>query len=83
MKTTIELPDSLFVQAKVYAAEHRTSLKELVTQGLTYILQSDSTISQLETARHRERAERLIQALQANNQSPMKPLTRKEIYERR
>ena len=34
MKTTIDLPEELLHRAKVAAAERRTTLKELVLQGL-------------------------------------------------
>ena len=34
MKTTIELPDDLFVAAKKQAAEARSTLRELVERGL-------------------------------------------------
>ena len=38
MKTTIELPDDLFVAAKKRAAELRCTLRELVEQGLRLAL---------------------------------------------
>jgi hypothetical protein len=38
MKTTIDLPDMLLVQAKKLAAEEHCSLKSLVEAGLEYIL---------------------------------------------
>ena len=34
MKTTIELPEPLFAQAKRYAAERNMTLKALIEQGL-------------------------------------------------
>ena len=34
MKTTIELPEALVQRAKVFAAERRLTLRELVLQGL-------------------------------------------------
>lgn len=34
MKTTVELPDDLFIAAKKRAAEERTTLKELFQRGL-------------------------------------------------
>ena len=34
MKTTIELPEPLFAQAKQYAQAHHTTLKSLIEQGL-------------------------------------------------
>jgi len=35
MKTTFELPDNLFKQAKIYAAIHSLSLKELFRQAIS------------------------------------------------
>ncbi len=37
MKTTIELPDPLFRQAKVLAARRGTTLRELVVEGLQHV----------------------------------------------
>ena len=34
MKTTVELPDDLFVSAKKAAAERRTTLRDLIERGL-------------------------------------------------
>jgi hypothetical protein len=36
MKTTLDLPDDLLVEAKAVAARRRTTLKELVTKSLSY-----------------------------------------------
>ncbi|HOV19241.1 hypothetical protein [Ottowia sp.] len=38
MKTTIELPQSLFAQAKRYAAAHDMTLKALIEQGLCAVM---------------------------------------------
>ena len=38
MKTTIDIPDSLFKQARRYAETRRTTLKALVEQGLRTVL---------------------------------------------
>ena len=35
MKTTFEIPDNLFKQAKIYAAIHSLSLKELFRQAIS------------------------------------------------
>ena len=43
MKTTIELPDELFVAAKKRAAELRCSLKALIERGLRKELQRPRT----------------------------------------
>jgi hypothetical protein len=38
MKTTIEIPETIAHQAKIVAAERRTTLRGLVLQGLEHIL---------------------------------------------
>jgi hypothetical protein len=38
MKTTIEIPDAIVQQAKIFAAERRTTLRSLVLQGLEHVL---------------------------------------------
>lgn len=42
MRTTIDLPDALFRQAKASAAKNGLSLKDLVTKALTRELDSSS-----------------------------------------
>jgi hypothetical protein len=40
MKTTVDIPDSLFIEAKRYAAEHKIPFREVVEAGLrTVVLQ--------------------------------------------
>lgn len=75
----IDLPDDLLMQAKVYAAQHQTTLKKLVVQGLQQVT---AQVSPSPDPARRQNAQRLIAALQAGNTRPMKPLTREEIYER-
>ena len=41
MKTTIELPDAILERTKVAAAHRRTSMKNLVIQGLEMVLQNE------------------------------------------
>ena len=43
MKTTIELPDALFHRAKVLAAQRRTTLKQLIVEGLEHVTAATST----------------------------------------
>lgn len=38
MKTTIELPDPLFQQARRYAEAHRITMKALIEQGLRKVM---------------------------------------------
>ena len=80
MKTTIDLPDDVLTRAKVYAAQHHTSLKELVTEGLRRVTAPHASDSE---QRARARAARLIAALQdLGLEGPVAPLKRDEIYDR-
>lgn len=45
MKTTIELPDTLYRQAKAEAALRGRKLKDLVEQGLRLVLETPSDIT--------------------------------------
>jgi len=38
MKTTVELPDELLIATKKYAAESRTTLRDLIARGLRLVL---------------------------------------------
>ena len=79
MKTTIDLPDEVLVKAKVFAAERRTTLRELVVEGLKRVIE---TPTEDEKMQRRAAFERLLEGMQASNTEPMVPLTREEIYER-
>jgi len=79
MKTTIDLPEEMLHQAKVVAAQRKTTLKELVMQGLTLVTEDRPDQAKRQ---HQDLAERLIAGLQANNTEPLHPLKREEIYER-
>lgn len=79
MKTTIELPDDIFLKAKILAVERRTTLKELFVQALQSFMQSPPENDEEE---RRVKGARLLAALQATNTETMVPLTREEIYER-
>ena len=46
MKTTIDLPDALLLQAKVAAARRRTTLKKLVVEGLEHVIHSAPVFKQ-------------------------------------
>jgi hypothetical protein len=53
MKTTIELPDAVVRRAKIAAAERKTTLRELVLQGLEHVLAGNQLSA-------KERASRLF-----------------------
>jgi hypothetical protein len=38
MKTTVDIPDSLLAEARLLAAEERTSVKALIQEGLQRVL---------------------------------------------
>jgi uncharacterized coiled-coil protein SlyX len=79
MKTTIELPDDVFLKAKILAVERRMTFKDVVIQGLKLV-----TETPLETDLEARKValKRLLKAMQASNTEPMVPLAREEIYDR-
>ncbi len=79
MKTTIDLPDDVFFKAKLLAAERRTTLKEIMIQGLRQI--TDTPPERAEKQR-KATLKRLLKAMKATNTEPMVPLTREEIHDR-
>ncbi|MBX3731826.1 MAG: hypothetical protein KF791_04445 [Verrucomicrobiae bacterium] len=79
MKTTFDLPENLLHRAKITAAQRKTTLKELVQQGLEYVTTHEIPDSEFRRHAH---SRKLLQALQASNTEPMQPLKRDEIYDR-
>ena len=79
MKTTIDLPEELLHRAKVAAAERRTTLKELVFQGLAHVIEHPVADAE---ARRRATIQKLLDRMEATNTKPMAPLRRDEIYDR-
>jgi hypothetical protein len=77
MKTTIDLPDDIFLKAKVFAAEQRITLKEVLVQALQRFMQ---TPPEAEEKKRKAAMKKLLKAMQASNTEPMVPLTRDEIY---
>ena len=41
MKTTVDLPESILERAKIAAAWHRTSIKNLIIEGLETVLREE------------------------------------------
>lgn len=79
MKTTIDLPDEILVKAKVYAAEQRTTLRDLVVRGLKLVTEAQEP----DDEKQRKAAiKRLVEGMRASNAEPMVPLKRVEIYDR-
>ena len=77
LKTTIDLPDEIFLKAKVLAAERRTTLKNLLVQALQRFMQ---TPPDAEEKKRKATFKKLLKVMQASNTEPMVPLTREEIY---
>ena len=76
MKTTIELPDAVVNRAKILAAERRTTLRELVLQGLEHVL-SEKRVSA------RERAQSLFEEMDTLPEfSPRDRLSRSDAHAR-
>lgn len=80
MKTTFELPDELFLKAKILAAERRMTLKEILIQALQGYMQETPEAEAIE---RKATMKKLLKAMQASNTEPMVPLTREEIYAKR
>ena len=79
MKTTIDLPEDVLIKAKMLAAERRTTLRELVVEGLKRVTE---TPPEAEQAKRKAAFKQLLKAMQASNTEPMVPLKREEIYDR-
>lgn len=79
MKTTLDLPDDLFLKAKLLAAERRTTMKELMIQGLRHVT---GTPPATEEKQRKATVRRLLKAMQATNTEPMVLLKQDEIYDR-
>jgi len=43
MKTTVDLPEEMLHRAKILAAQQRTTLRELVMKGLSFVLEASQT----------------------------------------
>lgn len=79
MKTTVDLPEELLHRAKVAAAQRKTTLRELVFQGLDYVI--EHPLQDIEV-RRRATLQKLLDRMEATNTEPMVPLRRDEIYDR-
>ena len=79
MKTTIDLPEDILVKAKVFAAEHRTTLRDLVVRGLKRVTESETPDGEED---RKAAIRHLRDSVRASNTEPMVPLEREEIYDR-
>lgn len=80
MKTTIDLPEDLLHRAKIVAIQRRTTLRELVVQGLEYATRNE--LPDVEAERNR-RNQSLLDALSGIRiTEPVGVMKRDEIYDR-
>lgn len=79
MKTTIDLPEDVLTKAKIVAATRRTTLRELVLQGLKLVTE---TPSEVERKERQTALKELLREMRASNSEAMDPLKREEIYDR-
>ena len=79
VKTTIDLPDDVFLKTKILAAERRTTFKDLVIQGLNLLTQAPPEFADI---KRKAVLKRLLKNMQASNTEAMVPLKREEIYDR-
>jgi ribosomal protein L1 len=79
MKTTIDFPEDLLQKVKIAAVQRKTTLRELVVQGVDYIVRHPELVPDAESER-KKTIKRLLAAMKAGNTEPVVPLTREEIY---
>ena len=79
MKTTVDLPDELVHQAKIVAAQRKTTLKALVLQGLHHAINHPATDPK---STRKNKLKRALKQMRASNSNPMKPLKRETIHDR-
>jgi hypothetical protein len=79
MRTTLEIPDALFKQAKHKAVAEGIPLKEVVERAL----QKEVTTTTPNLAARKKRARELFAALdKARNKTPVGPLKRESLHDR-
>ncbi len=80
MKITIDLPDEVYLKAKILAAERSMTFKDVVIQGLKLVTQIPPEAG---VKKRKAELKRLLKAMQAGHAEPMVPLKREEICDRR
>lgn len=78
MRTTLEIPDSLFKKAKLKAVHEGLALKDIINRAL----ERDLAPAAEDATARRARTERLLAALAGRNTEPIAPLTREGIHAR-
>lgn len=79
MRTTLDIPDELFKQAKLKAVHEGVSLKVVFTRAL----EREVSIAVADETARKQRAQRLFATLdKARNESPVGELNREDLYDR-
>lgn len=75
MKTTVDLPDSILERTKIAAIRRRTTIKNLIIEGLETVLREDVSADDTEA---------FVAAFSRGNNfdSPVGKVHRHEIYDR-
>lgn len=82
MKTTIDFPNDLLQRAKIVAAQRKTTLKEMVLQGVDYVITHDIPVLNQDEER-RARAEKLLNLMSGIHiTAPVGKWDREAIYDR-
>ena len=80
MKTTIDLPEDILYRAKIVAVQRRTTLKDLVIQGLEFATRQPAQDAEGE---RKARAQKLLAALsKIQIAEPVGRFNRDEVYDR-
>ncbi len=80
MRTTIDLPDSLFREVKATAAKKGILLKEFITAALVREISDESQGPT--AAEHEQRISGFLRGIQASNTLPIPALDREKLHER-
>lgn len=80
MRTTIDIPDSLFREVKATAARKGMLLKQFITAAL--IREVAGEAHGASAAEHQQKVSEFLRGIQAENTAPVTALDRDELHER-
>lgn len=80
MKTTIDLPENILHRAKIVAAQRKTTLKELVLQGLEFVTTHEIPDPEAERKKRAEKLLKLMSRIPVTE--PIGRWNRDEVYDR-
>lgn len=82
MKTTIDFPDDLLVRAKIAAEQRKTTLRDMVLQGVNYVITHDLPSLDEDTERKARAAELLDLMKGIQITQPVGKWDRGTVYDR-